>query len=98
MVFLWKITQSTTLQLVGEIRNMMAEMNCALEQCKDRSIFLSMFNDIVWKENNSRVTCIANSVSESNYATKFLEGHWSYFGPGVKKCGTERTRCRRNDA
>ena len=40
---------------------MMTEIQCELEQLPGRIIFLSVYNDIVWREKGNRSNCIANS-------------------------------------
>ena len=46
-------TRFTTLGILEEIRKMMTELQCELEQFKGRIIFMSMYNDIVWREGNT---------------------------------------------
>ena len=37
----------TTLQILAEIQNMIAEIQCEAEQFSERIVFMSMYNDIV---------------------------------------------------
>ena len=50
MEFEWKnFPGFTTLGILDEIQNMMAELRCELKQFKGRNIFMSMYNDIKWR-------------------------------------------------
>ena len=40
----------------------MTELQCGLEQFKDRIIFMSMYNDIVWRERGNTDKWKTNSV------------------------------------
>ena len=49
MEFEWDIfPRFTTLQMFAEIQNMMTEIKCEPEQLQGRTIFMSIYNDIVW--------------------------------------------------
>ena len=55
MEFEWKIFLGfTTLGLLAEIQKMMTELQCELEQFKGRIIFMSMYNDIVWENEETQ--------------------------------------------
>ena len=57
--FEWKIFPGfTTLDILEEIQNCMKEQQCEPEQFKDRIIFMSMFNDIAWREKENAEKCI----------------------------------------
>ena len=61
------------------------------DQFEGRIIFVSMFNDIDWTQNGHFSECILNAREVSDYAKKFLRGHWSFLGPGdEEKSGMER--------
>ena len=45
-----------------EIQNMMTEIECELEQFQGRNIFMSKYNDIVWREKGNKKLCIANCL------------------------------------
>ena len=64
---------------------MLIEIRCETEQFQGRNIFMLMFHDIVWGENGNRETCIANSSMVSEYARKYMQGHWSFLEPGSEK-------------
>ena len=44
---------------------------------------MSMFNDILWKTDGEN--CISNAEKVRNYAMKFLQGHWTFLGPGSEE-------------
>ena len=48
-------------------------------------IFMSMYNDIVWRERGNKEHCIANCVKITEQARKFPEGRWSFLGLGSEK-------------
>ena len=60
-----------------------ARKNIQPEELKGRIIFLSMFNDIDWKKNDEN--CISNAERVQNYAMKFSQGHWTFWGPGSEE-------------
>ena len=55
MDFEWKsFTGFTTLEILAEIQNMMNETNCEPEQFTSRVIFMSMYNDNVCGNKNTK--------------------------------------------
>ena len=69
MEFEWTIFPGfTSLGILEVIQKMMTELQCEPEQFKGRIIFMSMFNDIVWRERGNTEKCIMNSVTVANYA------------------------------
>ena len=52
---------------------------------KKTIIFMSMYNDIVWRERGNKENCIANSVKITERARKFPQGRWSFLEPGSAK-------------
>ena len=71
MEFEWNIFPGfTTLQLVQEDQKFMNKMGDASE-FKGRIIFLSMFNDIIWRNKDNEKECIANSTLVSFFAKRF---------------------------
>ena len=74
-----------TLGFLDEIQKMMTELQCESEQFKGTIIFLSMYNDIEWRERGNKENSIMNSATGTNYARKFLPGRWSFLGPGSEK-------------
>ena len=83
--FEWKIFPGfTTLGILEEIQKFMTELQCELEQFKGGIIFLSMYNDIIWRERGKTRKCEMNSVTVANYARRFMLGRWSFLGAGSK--------------
>ena len=72
---------------------MMEERNCEPEQFEDRIIFISMYNDIEWDKKGNKPTCIANSESVSQYATRFPKD-WLFLGPGCEEKKYGRHTCK----
>ena len=70
----------SSLSLLREIQNDLETKNIMPEDFKDRIIFMSMFNDIEWKKNDEKY--ISNAEEVRNYAMKYLQGHWTFLGPG----------------
>ena len=81
----WYSQGFTTLGLLGEIQKFMTELQCEPEQLKDRIIFMSMYNDIVWREQGNTEKCEKISIIVANYARKFPLGRWSFWEPGSEK-------------
>ena len=44
---------------------------------------MSMFNVIEWKKNDEN--CIWNAEQVKNYVMKFLQGQWTFVGPGTEE-------------
>ena len=62
----------TTLQILAEIQNMMTEIKCDPEQFPRRIIFMSMYNDVVWREERYEDFCIA-SKGINKHVTEMTE-------------------------
>ena len=76
----------TTLEILNEIRKMVAELKCEPEQFQGRIIFMSMFNDIIWGGTpGNEENCVATSLNVAIYARRFPFGCWSYLGLGCEK-------------
>ena len=85
----WKNFQGfTTLGILDAIQKMMTEFKCELEHFQGRIIFMSMYNDIVWRKRGNTENCIANSLRVTEHARRFTQGHWSFLGP-PRRNGTE---------
>ena len=85
MEFEWNIFPGfTTLQLVQEVQEFMNKMG-EPEQFQGRIIFMSMFNDIIWRSKDNETECIADSTLVSLFAKRFPAGSWSFRGPGSEK-------------
>ena len=71
MEFEWNIFPGfTTLQLVDEIQQFMNKMSDPA-QFQGRIIFMSMFNDIIWRYKDNEQECVANSTIVSAFAKRF---------------------------
>ena len=71
----------TTYGLLEQIQEFLKERECDPEQFEGRIIFMSMFNDIVWKEDKAE-KCKRISHEVVKYARRIPRGHWSFLGPG----------------
>ena len=84
--FEWKIFPGfTTLGILEEIQKIMKSFQCELEEFEGRIIFVSMFDDIMWGENDNTEESALNAKEVSKYARRFPRGHWSFLGPGQEK-------------
>ena len=84
--FEWKIFPGlTTLGFLEKIRNLMKDLQWESEQVNDRIIFMSMYNDIVWREEGNTEKCVTNSITNAKYACRCSRGRWSFLGPGSEK-------------
>ena len=52
---------------------------------KGRIIFMSMFNDILWRSEDNERECIANDTLVSIFAKRFPAGRWAFLGPRSEK-------------
>ena len=85
MEFEWNIFPGfTTLQLINEVHEFVIKMGDT-SQFKGRNIFMSMFNDILWRSEDNERECNANATLVSLFAKRFPAGHWSFLGPGSEK-------------
>ena len=73
------------MSFLQEIQKDLEEQNIQPENFKDRIIFMSMFNDILWKSDDQN--CISNAENVKNYAKKFLPRHWTFGVQGRKRDG-----------
>ena len=71
----------TTLQLVHEVQKFMSKMG-EPEQFQGRIIFMSMFNDIIWRYKDNERECNADATLVSIFAKRFPAGRGSFLGPG----------------
>ena len=84
--FEWNILpRFSSLQLLQKIQNDLRERSIEPEKFTDRIIFMSMFNDIDWTRKGNDGICISNSEKVKEYAERFLQGHWTFLGPGDEK-------------
>ena len=75
----------TTLQLCNKVLEFMSKMSDKPEEFQGRIIFMSMFNDIIWRSTDNERECDANADFVSILAKRFTPGRWSFFGPGSEK-------------
>ena len=61
----------TSLGILEEIQKLMESIQSEPEHFNGTIIFMSMFDDIGWRE--------------SKYARRFPRGRWSFLGPGSEK-------------
>ena len=61
----------------------MKSIQCEPEEFGERIIFMWMFHEIEWRQNDTE--CIHNSSDVSKYVRRFLRGHWSCVRPGLEK-------------
>ena len=52
------------------------------EQSQGRIIFMSMFDEIIWRYKDNETECIANSTLVSLFAKRFPAGRWSFLALG----------------
>ena len=84
MEFEWTISSGLTiLELVREVQKFMSKMD-EPEQFQGRIIFMSMFKDIIWWNQDNETECIANSTHVSLFAKWFPAGLWSFLGLGLE--------------
>ena len=94
--FEWTIFPGfTTLQILGEIQNMMTETQCEPEQFQGRMIFMSMYNDIVWGEKGNEELWIANFKIVEDSAKRFAHDIGRFLDLDQKRNGTELVRTNR---
>ena len=74
-----------TFGLLEKIQSLMRDLQCEPEHFNDRIIFMSMYNDIAWREKVNTERCEYNSQTVANYARRFPRGHWSFLGPGSEE-------------
>ena len=70
------------MQILQKIQDDLRERNIEPEKFTDRIIFTSMFNDIDWTRKGNDGICISNREKAKEYAKRFLQGHWTFLGPG----------------
>ena len=71
----------TTLELVLEVQKFMRKFSES-EQFQGRICFMSMFDDIIWRNKDNETECIANSTHVSLFFKRCPEGRSSFLGLG----------------
>ena len=102
MEFEWEnFTGFTTLGILNEIQKMMADLKCEPEQVQGRIIFMSMFNDIVWREKRkwkqlySEFYECCNTCQKVFIRMQVISGTWlwqKWYGSHVRKPNGEWDR------
>ena len=84
MEFEWNVFPGfTTLQLVQEVQELMNKMG-EPEQFQGRIIFMSMFNDIIWRSKDNEQESELSAKLVSTCAKRLSPGRWSFLGPGFE--------------
>ena len=84
--FEWNIFPGfTTLQLCGEVTDLVGNLGETPETFTGRILFMSMFNDISCDGKGNKEECVANAKVVTILAKKFGIGQWSFIGPGSEK-------------
>ena len=73
------------LEIPEAILNFMKRIQCEHEEFEGRIIFMSMFDDTTWGENDNTEDCAQNAIEVSKYARRFPRDRWSFLGPGPEK-------------
>ena len=60
--FEWYSQDSRPWASSKRFQKMMEGFQCELEHFNERIIFVSMYNDIAWRENGNTETCVQNST------------------------------------
>ena len=72
------------MQLVDEVHKFMNKMS-GRAKFQGRIIFMSMFNDIIWRTEDNEQECISNATLVSLFAKRFPAGRWSFLGLASEK-------------
>ena len=81
--FEWMIFPGhTTLQILLEIQKLPKDLGCEPEQFLGRIIFMSMYNEIEWRNEDNKRVCLATAFLVATCAKKLSLGHVSFLGPG----------------
>ena len=84
--FEWNIFPGfTTLQLCGNVSDLLSDLGQTPETFTGRILFMSMFNDISCDRKGNKEECLANAGVVKVLAKKFGIGQWSFIGPGFEK-------------
>ena len=84
--FEWNILPGfTTLQLCGEINDLLNDLGQTPETFIGRILFMSMFNDISCDRKGNKDECLANAEVVKVLAKKVGIGQWSFIGPDSEK-------------
>ena len=81
--------ERTSIEILQYIKEMLAEEGVQPSQLKGRILFMSMYNDNNWWQNENEHVCRQNLVRVASLAKGFESVRWSRLGLGTKKSGTE---------
>ena len=73
-----------TLQFCNKVQELMTKMDDP-SQLKRRTVFMSMFNDIIWGSEDNERECITNVTLVTLFAIKIPAGRWSVLWSGSEK-------------
>ena len=83
--FEWNIFPGfDTLQLCGEVKDLLSRLGETPEKFTGRILFMSMFNDISCGTKDNEQECLAHARVVSLYS-RGVWGQWSFIGPGSEK-------------
>ena len=74
----------TALQPINKVQEFMTKMGDPA-QFQGRSIFMSIFNDIIRGSEDNERECIANATFVTSFAKRFPAGRWTFLGLGSEK-------------
>ena len=84
--FDWNIIPGfTTLQLCGQINDLLSELGQTPETFTRRILFMSMFKDISCDRKGNKDECLTNAGVVKVLARRFGVGQWSFVGPSSEK-------------
>ena len=75
----------TTLQLCGEVTDLLSRLEETPETFTGRILFMSMFNDISCDKKDNEEECVTNVKVVSIFVEKFGIGQLLFIGPGSEK-------------
>ena len=82
----------TTLKLLSELQNTMEKERSVLpKDFMDRTIFMFVYSDTDWIQEDNGEICNRHSSMVAEYAKDLSNGHWSFLGPGTGENGILRS-------
>ena len=81
--------RSTMLEILKEIQKFMKSIQCEPEEFEGRIIFMTMFDETRWGENDTWEECNQNSIEVSKYARRFHRGHGLLEKTWYKTCAVK---------
>ena len=71
------------MDILHEIQAGLQGRHVTPENFSDRTIFMSMFNDINLEKKDNEDSCAIIPWKIKEYASNFNGGHWAFLGPGA---------------